>query len=345
MTVPMKPMMRRRLMRKAVHKDALKGLVGCLVLALLIFILALIAMKMGSITISYRELFEGLFVAYDKRVATIYDLRFPRIIVALLGGAALSCSGLLFQAVLKNPLADPGIIGISGGASLAASVISGLFPVLYFSVPLFAFLGGLLAFVLIYSLSWKGSLDPVRIILIGIAVAAVFTGLESVLGGLTDRTGVSVSVSGLAQLVWSDVAMMAVYSIVGLVLALVLSPVCNLLALDDKTVRGLGVNVDLVRFVISVAAVLLVSGVTAVIGVVGFLALIVPHMARRIVGSDHRILVPFCILLGGFVLLLADTVGRCIAPPNEIAASVIMSIVGGPFFIILLKRGDRHGKH
>lgn len=345
MTVPMKPMMRRRLMRKAVHKDALKGLVGCLLLALLIFILALIAMKMGSISISYRELFEGLFVAYDKRVATIYDLRFPRIIVALLGGAALSCSGLLFQAVLKNPLADPGIIGISGGASLAASVISGLFPVLYFSVPLFAFLGGLLAFVLIYSLSWKGSLDPVRIILIGIAVAAVFTGLESVLGGLTDRTGVSVSVSGLAQLVWSDVAMMAVYSIVGLVLALVLSPVCNLLALDDKTVRGLGVNVDLVRFVISVAAVLLVSGVTAVIGVVGFLALIVPHMARRIVGSDHRILVPFCILLGGFVLLLADTVGRCIAPPNEIAASVIMSIVGGPFFIILLKRGDRHGKH
>lgn len=331
-------------MRKAVHKDALKGLVGCLLLALLIFILALIAMKMGSITISYRELFEGLFVAYDKRVATIYDLRFPRIIVALLGGAALSCSGLLFQAVLKNPLADPGIIGISGGASLAASVISGLFPVLYFSVPLFAFLGGLLAFVLIYSLSWKGSLDPVRIILIGIAVAAVFTGLESVLGGLTDRTGVSVSVSGLAQLVWSDVAMMAVYSIVGLVLALVLSPVCNLLALDDKTVRGLRVNVDLVRFVISVAAVLLVSGVTAVIGVVGFLALIVPHMARRIVGSDHRILVPFCILLGGFVLLLADTVGRCIAPPNEIAASVIMSIVGGPFFIILLKRGDRHGK-
>ena len=233
-------------MRKAVHKDALKGLVGCLVLALLIFILALIAMKMGSISISYRELFEGLFVTYDKRVATIYDLRFPRIIVALLGGAALSCSGLLFQAVLKNPLADPGIIGISGGASLAASVISGLFPVLYFSVPLFAFLGGLLAFVLIYSLSWKGSLDPVRIILIGIAVAAVFTGLESVLGGLTDRTGVSVSVSGLAQLVWSDVAMMAVYSIVGLVLALVLSPVCNLLALDDKTVRGLGVNVDLV---------------------------------------------------------------------------------------------------
>lgn len=329
---------------KTLHKDILKGVTGCLILSALIFVLALIAMKLGSISISYRELFDGLFIAYDKRVATIYDLRFPRIIVALLGGAALSCSGLLFQAVLKNPLADPGIIGISGGASLVSALVAGLFPTLYFSIPLFAFLGGLAAFALIYSLSWKGSLDPVRIILIGIAVAAVFTGLEEVLGGMTNRTGVSVSVSGLSQLVWSDVKIIAIYSVIGLIAAMVLAPVCNLLTLDDKTVRGLGVNVDVIRFVISVAAVLLVSGVTAVVGVIGFLALIVPHMARRIVGSDHRILVPFCILLGGFVLLLADTVGRCIIPPNEIAASVIMSIVGGPFFIFLLKRGDRHVK-
>lgn len=329
---------------KTLHKDILKGVTGCLILSALIFVLALIAMKLGSISISYRELFDGLFIAYDKRVATIYDLRFPRIIVALLGGAALSCSGLLFQAVLKNPLADPGIIGISGGASLVSALVAGLFPTLYFSIPLFAFLGGLAAFALIYSLSWKGSLDPVRIILIGIAVAAVFTGLEEVLGGMTNRTGVSVSVSGLSQLVWSDVKIIAIYSVIGLIAAMVLAPVCTLLTLDDKTVRGLGVNVDVIRFVISVAAVLLVSGVTAVVGVIGFLALIVPHMARRIVGSDHRILVPFCILLGGFVLLLADTVGRCIIPPNEIAASVIMSIVGGPFFIFLLKRGDRHVK-
>ena len=264
--------------------------------------------------------------------------------MAVLGGAALSCAGLLFQAVLKNPLADPGIIGISGGAALAASVMSALFPMLYFSIPLFAFLGGIAAFALIYSLAWKGSLDPVRIILIGIAVAAVFTGLDSVLGGMTNRTGVSVSVSGLAQLVWSDVRLMAIYSGIGIVLALVLAPACNLLALDDKTIRGLGVRVDRLRLVVSAAAVLLVSGVTAVIGVVGFLALIVPHIARRMVGSDHRVLVPFCVLLGGFTLLLADTLGRCIAPPNEIAASVIMSIVGGPFFIILLKRGDSHGQ-
>ena len=329
---------------KSKHRDLAKGITGCLILAVLIFGLALIAMKLGSISITYRELYEGLFVSYDKRVATIYDLRFPRILGALLGGAALSCSGLLFQAVLKNPLADPGIIGISGGASLVAIVIGGLFPALYFSVPLFAFLGGLAAFGLIYSLAWKGTLDPVRIILIGIAVAAVFTGLQEILGGLSNRSGVSLSISGLSQLVWRDVEMLAIYTGVGIAAAFLLAPACNLLALDDKTVRGLGVNVDRVRLIISMVAVLLVSGVTAVVGVVGFLALIVPHMARRMVGSDHRILVPFCILLGGFVLLLADTLGRCIAPPNEIPASVIMSVVGGPFFIILLKRGDRHAQ-
>ena len=328
----------------SIRKDIIRGVTGCVILAVLTLVLMLAAMKLGSISVTYGDIFRGLFVEYDKRISTIYDLRFPRIIVDFLGGAALSCSGLLFQAVLKNPLADPGIIGISGGAALTAAIISTIFPTLYFSVPLFAFLGGLAAFLLIYSLAWKGSLDPVRIILIGIAVSAVFTGLGEVLSSMANRTGVSVSVSGLSQLVWSDVQLMALYSIIGLILSLVLAPACNLLALDDKTVRGLGVHVDRLRLLLSLAAVLLVSGVTAIVGVIGFLALIVPHMARRIIGSDHRILVPFCILLGGFVLLLADTLGRCIAPPNEIPASIIMSIVGGPFFILLLKRGDRHAQ-
>lgn len=329
---------------KRIHRRLLKGTLCCAVLLVMIFVLALVAIKLGSISVTYKQLFEGLFLSYDKRVATIYDLRFPRILVALLGGAALSCSGLLFQAVLKNPLADPGIIGISGGAALVASAVSVLFPMLYFSIPMFAFFGGLGTFALIYSLSWKGSLDPVRIILIGIATAAVLGGLGQVLGGMTNASGVSVSVSGLTQLVWSDVKLMALYTAIGVVAAVILAPACNLLALDDQAIRGLGINVDGLRLVISIAAVLLVSGVTAVVGVIGFLALIVPHMARRMVGSDHRMLVPFCLLLGAFVLLLADTLGRCIMPPNEIPASVVMSIVGGPFFIILLKRGDRHAQ-
>ncbi len=326
-------------------KPLSKGVAGCIILAVLICILALLAMKLGSIDVTYSEIINGLFVEYDKKVATIYNLRFPRILVSIFAGAALSLSGLLLQAVLKNPLVDPGIIGILGGASLASMIMLALFPTLYLFVPLFAFLGGFIAFSLIYSLAWKGSLDPTRIILVGIAVSAVFIGISEIFDGISNRTGVSVSMSGLSQLVWADVEIIAIYGVIGIIISIFLSPACNLLSLEDKTIRGLGVNVDRLRFLISIIAVLLVAAATSVVGVIGFLALIVPHISRKIIGSDNRILVPFCVLLGGFTLLLADTIGRIIASPSEISASIIMSVIGGPFFIILLKKGDKNAKY
>lgn len=326
------------------RNNILRGIIGCIILIILIVTLVLISIKVGSIEVTYKEIFEGLFIKYNRKIYTIYNLRFPRIIVALLGGASLSLSGLLFQAILKNSLADPGIIGISGGASLTALIISTFFPSLYFYTPIIAFIGGFLTFLLIYSLAWKGSLDPTKIILIGIAISSIATGLSEILSGMANRTGVLISASGLTQLVWEDVRMLFIYSIIGIVGAIILSPACNILELNDKTVKGLGVNINMLRFIISIVAVLLASGITAVVGVIGFLGLIVPHIARRIIGPDHKILVPFCMLLGGFTLLLADTLGRVIATPNEISAAIIMSVIGGPFFIILLKRSDKHAK-
>jgi iron complex transport system permease protein len=327
-------------MRRALAADA----AACLLLAGLILCLLLFALKTGSIPVTWGELLRGLFAEYDPRVAAIYDLRFPRVLVALLSGAMLSASGLLLQAALKNPLADPGIIGISGGAAFAAAMATTFFPALYFSIPLLAFAGGIAAFILIYSLSWKAGLDPVRIILVGVAVSAVFAGLTGVLGGVGNASGVSLTVSGLSQRTWGDVRLLGLYAVIGLIPAFGLSPACNLMALDDAAVRGLGVNADALRACISGAAVLLVSSATAIVGVVGFLALLAPHMSRKIVGSDHRILTPFCVLLGGFILLLADTAGRLIAAPYEIPAAVVMSVFGGPFFIVLLRRGDRIGR-
>jgi iron complex transport system permease protein len=201
-----------------------------------------------------------------------------------------------------------------------------------------------MAFVLIYSLSWKGGLDPVRIILVGVAVSAVFAGLTGVLNGIGDASGVSLTVSGLSQRSWDDVRLLCAYAAIGLIPALLLAPACNLMALDDVAVRGLGVNADALRAGISGVAVLLVSSATAIVGVVGFLALLAPHMGRKIIGSDHRALTPFCVLLGGFILLLADTAGRLVAAPNEVPAAIIMSVFGGPFFIILLRRSDRIGR-
>lgn len=306
--------------------------------------LFLIAVNTGSLKVSPAELFEGLFIRYNEDVATIFDLRFPRIFIAMLGGAAMAVSGVLLQAVMKNPLADPGIIGISSGASFAAVIITAFFPALYFFTPLFAFLGGMAACVIVYSLSWKGGLNPLRIILVGVAVNSVFTGLMQAFNSMTGSTysgAASIVNANITMKTWGDLNTLLWYVLAGLILAVIVTGKCNLLALEDKTARSLGVNVTAVRIGVSLIAVLLASISTAVIGVIGFLGLIVPHIARLLVGSDHKVLVPYSVLLGAFTLLLADTVGRTIAAPYEVSASIIMSVVGGPFFILLLRRSSK----
>lgn len=310
-----------------------------------LLVLFLFAVNTGSLKVTPTELFKGLFVEYNPNVATIYDLRFPRIFIAMFGGAAMAVSGVLLQAVMKNALADPGIIGISSGASLVAVLITAFFPSLYFFTPLFAFIGGMIAFFLVYSLSYKGGLSPLRIILVGVAVNAMFSGLMSAF-----NSGTGSNYSGVASIVnanitmktWDDFETLLWYVVVGLISSVFVTGQCNLLALEDKTARSLGVNVTRSRIVISVVAVLLAAISTAVIGPISFLGLIVPHIARLLVGSNHKVLVPYTILLGAFTLLLADTIGRIVAYPYEISASIIMSVVGGPFFILLLRR-SKHG--
>ncbi len=320
-----------------------KVLAFCLTAAALAA-LFLWAINTGSLKVTPGQLFRGLFVAYDENVATVYDLRFPRIFIAMIGGAATAVSGVLLQAVLKNPLADPGIIGVSAGASLTAVLITAFLPALYFFSPLFAFLGGMLAFLLVYSLAWKGGLSPLRIILVGVAVEAMFSGLSSAFNSATgsNYSGVaSIVNANISMKTWSDVRTLAIYAAVGLIAALFTVGRCDLLALEDRTAQSLGINVTASRIVISVIAVLLASISTAVVGTISFLGLIVPHIARLLVGSRHRVLIPYTMLLGAFVLLLADTLGRTIAAPYEISASIIMAVVGGPAFVILLRRSTK----
>lgn len=300
-----------------------------------------VAVNTGSLQVGPMQLLSGLFVSYDETVSTIYDLRLPRILIAMVGGAATAVAGVLLQAAIRNPLADPGIIGVSAGASFAAVLVTAFFPMLLFFTPVFAFAGGLVAFGLVYSLSWRGGLSPLRIILVGVAVGAMFTGLMSAFDSGTGST-----MSGVASLVdanitmktWDDFATLAVYAALGLALALLMAKRCDLLALEDKTARSLGLNVDRARIATSAAGVLLASVSTAIIGPISFLGLLVPHIARILVGTSHRVLVPYAIVLGAFTLLLADTIGRTVAAPYEISAAVIMSIVGGPLFIVLLRR-------
>lgn len=319
--------------------------VGTILLLLGLF---LVSVNIGSIKVSPVELFRGIFIAYDQNVSAIFDLRFPRILIAMFGGAAIAVSGVLLQAVMKNPLADPGIIGISSGASLTAVLLTAFFPSLFFYTPLFAFIGGMVAFLLVYGLSWKEGLSPVRIILVGVAVNTMFTGIMNAINSGTGSTnsGVASIVNGnITMKTWNDFYLLAVYTILGLCVTIFLSEKCNLMALEDKTAASLGIHVNRNRILVSVVAVLLAAISTAVIGPISFLGLIVPHISRILVGSNHKVLIPYTMLLGAVVFLFADTIGRVIAQPYEISASIIMAVVGGPFFIILLKRsGKNYGK-
>lgn len=329
-------------MRKARNIAAFALTVGA-VAALFAF-----AVNAGTLKVPVDELLAGLFVAYDDRVATIFDLRFPRIFIALVAGASLAVSGVLLQAAVRNPLADPGIIGVNAGASFAAILVTAFAPSLFFFMPIAACAGGLLAFALVYALSWKGgALAPARIILTGIAVSALFAGLSSAFS-----TGSGGVLTGVASLVdanisaktWSDFFTLAGYALAGLVPALFVARRCDLLSLSDETAASLGVDVTKNRLVVSAFAVLLASVATAIVGPISFLGLVVPHCARILVGSGHRLLIPYSMVLGAFCLLLADTVGRTIAAPYEISAAVVMSIVGGPAFILLLRRArDTYG--
>ena len=322
-----------------------KKILSFVLTAVGLFILFIFAVNTGSLKVTPSELFSGLFIEYNPDVATIYDLRFPRIFIAMLGGAATAVSGVLLKALMKNPLADPGIIGVSSGASLVAVIVTAFFPSLFFLTPMLAFIGGLIAFMLVYSLSWNGGLSPLRIILVGVAVNALCTGLMSAFNSATGSsyTGVaSIVNANITQKTWDDFQTLAVYVVIGLIASFFVTNQCNLLSLEDKTARSLGMNVTRSRIVISVIAVLLASISTAVVGAISFLGLIVPHIARLLVGSNHKVLVPYSILLGAFTLLLADTIGRTVASPYEISAAVVMSVIGGPFFIFLLRRSKQN---
>jgi iron complex transport system permease protein len=300
--------------------------------------------KTGSIQVGGWELLQGLFSGDNEKVEVIKDLRFPRIIVALLTGAALSVSGVLLQAVMRNPLADAGVIGISSGAGVIAMLVVSIFPTLFFWMPLFSFIGGALACVLVYFFSWKSGLSPVRLILVGMAINATFTGIGQSFNyrGSYAVTSINqVTTSIFTMKTWDDVEVLAIYGLAGLILSLFLASWCNLLSLQDKTAKNLGLRVVRARLIISAAAVLLASAATAIGGVIAFVGLLVPHIARLLVGTDHKVLIPFSALSGALLLIVADTVGRTALAPVEIPASIIMTVIGGPFLIFMLRKSER----
>ena len=301
-----------------------------------------ISLIKGAVNISGSDIIYNLIhKTASVQGQIIWNIRLPRTLVGALVGLNLALSGAILQAVMKNPLADPHIIGISSGAGLAGIIVLILLPKMEYLLTPVAFAGAMAAAGLIYILAWKGGIRPVRIILAGVAVSAFLgSGISALLVFYSDRVHGALMwmVGGLSARGWMHLYIILPYSICGSLLALYGARQLNVLSLGDEVARGLGLKVELTRIMMTAVAALLAASAVSVVGLLGFVGLIVPHGARLLIGTDYRFLLPASALLGIGVVTLSDTLARTMFSPVELPVGIIMAFIGAPFFLYLLRR-------
>jgi len=314
---------------------------------LLLVIVALHGLAEGSVPISLREIWAALTTGSEPLYQQIImDLRLPRVIIGMLVGACLAASGALLQGVMRNPLADPGIIGVSAGGGVAALVTMVVLPQFSYLLPISAFLGAFVTSVIIYILAWDKGTSPVKIILAGVAVNAL---LGAVTNGMmviySDRVQAVLPwlAGGLNGKSWNHLEFMAPYAVAGLVLSFLTIKPANLLLLGDDSAQLLGQKVELQRVLIIMLSSLLAGAAVSVAGLVGFVGLVVPHMMRLLIGDDYRYLLPLSIIGGAALVVFADTAARSWFDPIELPVGILLACVGAPFFLILLRKRRRLG--
>lgn len=271
----------------------------------------------------------------------VWNLRLPRALTGAMVGSNLAVAGAILQAVMRNPLADPHIIGISAGAGITGIVVLVLFPAMTYLMTPVAFLGAMAAAGAIYALAWKNGIKPVRIILAGVAVSAFLSaGISGILVFYSDRVHGALlwMVGGFSAASWNEAAVVAPYWCAGLLLALIGAYYLNVLQLGDDMARALGLNIELARVLLTAVAALLAASSVSVAGLLGFVGLVVPHMVRLLVGTNYSYIIPGSALLGMAVVTLSDTLARVIFAPVELPAGLIMAFIGAPFFLFLLRK-------
>ncbi|MBO4932287.1 MAG: iron ABC transporter permease [Clostridia bacterium] len=325
-----------------------------ILLAALLVILSVAAVNIGTVQYSIPEIFTSITAKEAELTAEqnitrtiVLNLRLPRVVLTILVGACLSAAGALLQAVMRNPLADPGSIGVSAGAGTAAITILLIFPNMTTALPMFAFVGAALACVLIYVMAWKDGVSPVRIILAGVAINSVLGAYNSLLQLMNsdNLTGVLAFMNGsLSGMSWTHVRTILSYSVIGLLLSLLCIRHANALQLGDEMAKNLGVRVNGARIALSAVSAFLAAATVSVVGMISFVGLVVPHISRMLVGSDYKVMLPTSILMGSLTLLVADTIGRTIVPGMEIPVGIVMSVCGGPFFLYMLRKRGKYNE-
>lgn len=280
----------------------------------------------------------------------IVDVRLPRVLSAAIVGIALAVSGTILQALLTNPMADPYVLGISAGAGLGASltIVFGIglsfFGVLY-STPLMAFVTGLGTVYLVYNIAKTGREIPMlTLVLAGIAVNSFLSAIQAIIIMISKEEIHAVTNWLLGSFVtsnWNYVKIALPFIVIGVTITYIFARDLNIMLLGEEQAHHLGVDTKKLKKIMLASATLMTAGAVSISGIIGFIGLIIPHMARILVGPDHRILIPSSALIGAILLILCDTIARTIISPAELPVGIFTSILGGPFFIYLLRKRKR----
>lgn len=319
------------------------------ILSILILLTIVISLGLGYSSVSYDRILPTIFgEGTFKEEFVLFSIRLPRIIVTLLAGMALAISGAILQGLTRNDLADPGIIGINSGAGVGIAVFFLFFPIdaaaFAYMLPIVAFIGALLTAVLIYLFSYKKGigLQPVRLILVGIGFSMALSGAMIVLISGTERQKVDFIARWLAGNIWGTdwpfIVALLPWIILFIPFTLYKANRLNLLSLSDPVAIGVGLSIEKERIVLLLTAVALAASAVSVTGGIAFIGLMAPHLAKALIGPRNQLFLPIAVLIGGWLLLFADTMGRNLLEPEGIPAGIMTALIGAPYFVYLLLR-------
>lgn len=330
-------------------KKLRRNMTVMIVFIALIIVTFLISVNTGHIRLSPGEVFATFFGnGTDQQKLILFEFRLPRIVIAVLVGAALAVSGTVLQGLSRNALADPGILGINSGAGLMVMLYVAFFPGAsggsIFFLPILAWFGAAITAAFIYILSYKRGegISPTRLLLTGIAVAAGISAFTIVLTLILSPEDYQFVATWMAGSIWGSnwQFVLALLPFIAVLMPLVMykASVLNILSMGDQLATGLGINVERERRWLLFIAVGLAGAAVSVSGGIGFVGLIAPHLVRSLIGPKHQFLLPTVAVVGGFLVLLADTIGRSIIQPSEVPAGIVVAVIGAPYFLYLLAR-------
>lgn len=306
-----------------------------------------VAISSGAAKVPISEVWSILLTDADiAATSIIQEIRLPRELAAIFVGAGLSVSGAIMQGVTRNPLADPGLLGLSAGASAALAITLAIAPnANYFSIMIACFIGAAIGATMVFGvgLAKKGGHTPFRIVLAGAAISAL---LYAIAEGVGIYFKVSKSMSmwtsgGLSGTAWGQLKIIIPFIILGLIIAQMLSRQLTILSLDEEVAVGLGQKTLQIKFILFCIMTLLAGASVALVGNIVFIGLMVPHIVRAIVGSDYRFIIPMSAIVGAIFMLLADTLGRTIHAPYETPVAAIVALMGLPFFLVIIRKGGK----